>query len=146
MIDIIEIPYQDTFAVRHPVLREGKPIESCFFVGDDLKTTKHFGLLVAKKIVGVVSIYKHKNSNFNSDNPYQIRGMAVLQKHQKKGFGELLVRHCEKYVLEQKGDLIWFNARLVALGFYEKLNYVKWGDSFLIEDVGIHYIMFKKMV
>lgn len=145
MIEIIKITYQETFSVRHPVLREGKPIESCFFEGDDLKTTKHFGLFIAKKIVGVVSIYKNKNSNFKSDNPFQIRGMAVLNIFRKKGFGELLVLHCEKYILEQNGDLIWFNARELAVGFYEKLNYVKWGDSFLIADVGKHYIMYKKL-
>lgn len=146
MIEIIEIPYQDTFSVRHPVLREGKPIESCLFDGDDLKTTKHFGLFVAKKIVGVVSIYKNKNSTFKAVNPFQIRGMAVLATFQKKGYGELLVLHCEKYILEQNGDLIWFNAREVAVGFYEKLHFSKWGNSFLIADVGIHYIMFKKLL
>ncbi len=146
MIEIIEIPYQETFSVRHPVLREGKPIESCLFDGDDLKTTKHFGAFVDKKIVGVVSVYNNKNANFKAVNSFQIRGMAVLKKIQKKGFGELLVQHCEKYVTEQNGDLIWFNAREIAVGFYEKLNYVKWGDPFVIADVGIHYIMFKKLV
>jgi len=146
MVEIIEIPFQATYAVRHPVLRGGKPIESCFFEGDDLKTTNHFGLFVDKKIVGVVSVYTNKNTNFKADNPFQIRGMAVLATFQKKGFGELLVHHCENYVREQNGDLIWFNAREIAIGFYEKLNYVKYGESFLIADVGIHYIMYKKLV
>ena len=145
MIEIIEISFQDTFSVRHPVLREGKPIESCYFEGDELDTTKHFGAFVDKKIVGVVSVYSNKNSNFRIANPFQIRGMAVLKDFQKKGFGELLVQHCEKYVSTQNGDLIWFNAREIAVGFYEKLNYTKFGDSFLIDDVGIHYIMHKKM-
>ena len=145
MIEIVEIAYQDTFSVRHPVLREGKPIESCFFDGDDLKTTVHFGLFVDKKIVGVVSVYKNKNVNFKAVNPLQIRGMAVLNEFQKKGFGELLMLHCEKYILNQKGDYIWLNARELAVGFYKKLDYTVIGNSFLIIDVGLHFLMYKKI-
>lgn len=145
MAKINEIAFQDTFPVRHPVLREGKPIESCFFDGDDLTTTNHFGLLIDRKIIGVVSIYQNKNANFNGVNSYQVRGMAVLKSFQKKGFGELLMLHCEKHISEQNGDLIWFNAREVAVGFYEKLNYKKAGNSFIINDVGLHYCMFKKI-
>ena len=43
MNSIKEIHFQETFEVRHPVLREGRPIETCFFDGDELETTKHFG-------------------------------------------------------------------------------------------------------
>ena len=44
MIQIKEIPSKETYSVRQPVLRKGKPIESCIFEGDDLATTHHFGL------------------------------------------------------------------------------------------------------
>ena len=146
MTEIKEIHYQDTFIVRHPVLRQGKPIESCFFDGDDLPTTKHFGAFIDEKITGAVSVYQNKNVNFNDGNQYQIRGMAVLDDFQKKGLGELLVLCSEEYVSKQKGNLIWFNARESAVGFYEKLNYQKMGEPFPVGDIGWHYIMFKKMV
>ncbi len=146
MITIREIDFTTTFAVRHPVLREGKPIETCFFEGDDLPTTQHFGAFVNKKIIGVVSVYQNKKSTFNADKQYQIRGMAVLDVFQKKGIGEQLVLHCEQYILEQNAELIWFNARESAVGFYEKLNYQKSEAPFLIQDIGWHSVMYKKMV
>ncbi len=146
MTSIKEIHFQKTFEVRHPVLRAGRPIETCHFNGDELESTKHFGFFDDEKLTGVLSVYQNKNANFNAVNPFQIRGMAVLPPFQKKGIGELLVQHCEKYVAENKGDLIWFNARELAVGFYERLNYTKLGDAFLIADVGIHYLMYKKMV
>lgn len=145
MIHIEEIAFQDTFSVRHPILRTGKPIESCYFEGDELPTTKHFELFVDKKIMGVVSIFKIKNDTFISDNQYQIRGMAVLNEGQKMGYGKLLVEACEHYVLNEKCDLIWFNAREKAVGFYERLGYKKNGNPFSIADIGIHYLMFKKI-
>ena len=48
--------------------------------------------------------------------------MAVLETQQKMGFGEALVKHCETYCNDNQVDLIWFNARTAAVGFYQKMN------------------------
>lgn len=71
--------------------------------------------------------------------------MAVLEHHQKKGIGEALVKHCENYCLQKNTDLIWFNARTAAVGFYQKMNYKTVGEAFDIKDVGEHYLMSKKL-
>lgn len=146
MKKIKEITSADTFIVRHPVLREGKPIETCSFEGDDLSSTKHFGLFVDENLTAVVSVFQNNNSIFNMQNQFQIRGMAVLKNFQKKGFGEKLVHHCENYLKAINAELIWFNARENAVPFYEKLGYRIVGDQFNIENVGVHYIMKKKIV
>ena len=145
MFKIIEIGALETFSVRHPVLRFGKPIESCHFEGDDLQTTKHFGLFYNKQLSGVISIFETQNSLFEEANQFQIRGMAVLQQFQKKGFGVALLKYCENYIQNNKGSVIWFNARETAIGFYEKSDYQKSGDGFEIADIGIHYVLFKKL-
>ncbi len=145
MIKIQNISSIDTFLVRHPVLRVGKPIESCVFDGDNLPSTKHFGLNIKEKLVGVVSICENNNTIFNIENQFQIRGMAVLPEFQKKGFGEDLVKHCESYVKNVNGTIIWFNARENAVLFYEKLGYNKIGNPFSIADIGIHYLMKKEI-
>ncbi|MBW1657015.1 GNAT family N-acetyltransferase [Flavobacterium quisquiliarum] len=145
MITIKEIPSKETYAVRQPVLRKGKPIESCIFDGDDLETTHHYGLFDNKNLIGIISLFKKINPIFAERNQAQIRGMAVLETHQKKGFGEALVKHCETYCNENKVDLIWFNARTAAVGFYQKMNYQPQGDAFDIKDVGEHYLMFKRL-
>lgn len=145
MNTIKEIPSQETYAVRQPVLRQGKPIESCIFEGDDLPTTHHFGLFEDEKLIGIISLFKQINTIFAGENQAQIRGMAVLENHQKKGFGEALVKHCEDYCESQNVDLIWFNARTAAVGFYKKINYQVAGEPFDIKDVGEHYLMFKQI-
>lgn len=142
---IKEIPSLATFLVRHPVLRMGKPIESCCFEGDDLETTHHFGLYLDQELVGVISLFKTSNPVFAVPNQYQIRGMAVLQDQQKKDFGKALILHSEAFCKLQNVDFIWFNARVEAIGFYEKMGYQKKGLTFDIPDVGEHIIMFKKI-
>ncbi|SHG75075.1 Acetyltransferase (GNAT) domain-containing protein [Flavobacterium micromati] len=135
----------DTFPVRHPVLRNEKPIESCHFDGDNLKSTTHFGLFDSGKIQAVISLFEAKNEWFESEKQIQIRGMAVLEKHQKKGFGEILIINAENYCIQKKSNLIWFNARQEAIGFYQKMGYGIIGVPFEIIDVGEHVVMFKNL-
>ncbi|RKR09376.1 acetyltransferase (GNAT) family protein [Flavobacterium sp. 90] len=141
---IKEIPSKETFIVRQPVLRKGKPVESCVFEGDDLETTKRFGLFENKCLIGIIPLFQKINPIFAENNQAQIRGMAVLENHQKKGIGEALVKHCEKYCNTNNIDLIWFKARTAAIGFYKKMNYETLGKAFDIKDVGEHYLMSKK--
>ena len=133
----------ETFSVRHPVLRAGKPIEDCRFDGDDLETTTHFGLFLENILIGVISIFKMQNQLFSAKKQFQIRGMAVLEDYQKKGFGAALVQHVEHYLESRNETIIWFNARISAVGFYEKLGYQIIGDAFNIGDIGKHYVLFK---
>ena len=143
MIEIKKITAFETIIVRHPVLRPGRPIESCHFDGDDLLSTSHFGLFLENQLAGVISAFKAQNKLFSEENQYQIRGMAVLSEFQKKGFGEALLEYCENEIRLKSGNLIWFNARETAIGFYEKSGYEILGDQFEIPDVGPHYILFK---
>lgn len=145
MQHIQKITAVETFPVRHPVLRGGKPIESCRFDGDELDTTTHFGLFLHNDLIGVISIFENKNSLFNAAKQFQIRGMAVLEVHQKKGFGADLVNYAERFIDTQNGNLIWFNARKNAVDFYEKLGYQIIGNAFEIEGVGTHFVLFKEI-
>ena len=139
-----EITITEAFSVRHPVLREGKPLESCHFEGDDLATTKHFGYFNNNNLIGIISVFK-KDNVFFEQSQFQIRGMAVLTTHQKKGIGAALVRLAEQYIESQKGSLIWLNARIIAVEFYEKSGYQIIGNSFEIPEIGTHYVMFKNI-
>lgn len=143
MKNIKKITNLETYSIRHTVLRKGKPIETCQFEGDDLPTTYHFGYFLNNELIGIISIFKNNNSIFASVNQYQIRGMAILELHQKKGYGEALVTHCEEFCEKLPTDLIWFNARTSAIGFYEKLGYTKTGMPFEIKNIGEHYLMKK---
>lgn len=84
MIEIKEIPTELTFIVRQPVLRPGKPIESCHFEGDKLNTTTHYGIFIANEVVGVVSVFLNSNANFMETKQFQLRGMAIGASVQKK--------------------------------------------------------------
>ena len=142
---IKEITAVETYIVRHPILRNGKPTENCHFEGDERETTIHFGLFDNEKLIGVISVFEHDNTTIDSKKQVQIRGMAVLGAFQKKGYGSTLLQHAEMHLRNKKIELIWFNARVSAVSFYKKLGYTTIGTSFIIPDVGAHYLMFKKI-
>lgn len=145
MKTIRNITAKETYPVRHSVLRKGQPMATCSFEGDDLDTTQHFGLFEDDTLQGIVSLYENSNSLFKATRQIQIRGMAVIEHNQGKSYGKQLVQHCEQYLTDTDCELIWFNARENAKGFYQKLGYAIHGEPFNIEGIGIHYVMWKKL-
>lgn len=143
MYSVKQISSQETYPVRQPVLRPGKPIESCIFPGDDLPSTTHFGVFDNNNLIGIASLFRSTSPDIKGSTQYQLRGMAVLATHQKKGLGDMLLSAAEKHAANLNADVIWFNAREVAVGFYKKAGYEIAGDIFTIPDVGPHYVMFK---
>ena len=142
-ITINKINYLDTFPVRSAVLRQGKPIETCFFLSDDAVGTTHFGLYIENNIIGVASVFTSKNENFDIKNQFQLRGMAILEEYQSAGFGKLLIEEIFNFIKINQVELLWFNARETAVPFYEKLGCTKKGASFEIPEIGSHFLMYK---
>lgn len=145
LVKIKQINYKETYPIRQVILRPNRPLETCFFGGDELETTFHFGLFYKDKLVGIISLFKNDNPLFQEENQYQIRGMAVLEQYQKYGFGKMLVQHSEKFLYEKNISFIWFNAREIAVNFYKKQGYEIIGNAFDIPDVGMHYVMWKEV-
>lgn len=146
MQNIREIEALATYSVRHSILRQGKPIATCKFEGDDLATTFHFGYFIESELAGIISLFKATNTLFDQKNQYQIRGMAVIEKYRNKGIAKALVLYSEAFCKTFNCNFIWLNARTSAIPFYEKVNYEKEGNLFEIINVGEHILMYKKTI
>lgn len=145
MFEIKKIPASALYPIRHEILRKGEPIEKCIYPNDNAETTTHFGLYEKNILVGVISIFETSNALFSDAKQFQIRGMAVIEKYQKKGYGAALVNEAVAFLKTNEDNYtLWFNARIIAVGFYEKLGFEKIGDAFEIDTIGVHYIMYKK--
>ena len=145
MLKIVKISAIDTYSIRISVLRKEKSIYLCPFDGDNLSTTFHLGSFLNDNLVGIISVFKAQNVLFESENQFQIRGMAVLNENQNQGIGKFLVQEAEANIKKENGNLIWMNARKGAIEFYLKLGYFVQGDAFEIEEIGTHYKMMKQL-
>mgnify|MGYP006138015691 FL=1 len=130
---------QTTYEVRHPVLRKGKPVESCRFENDDHPESIH---LCAKKkdiIIGVLSALPNNCPDFPLKKSYQLRGIAINHRFQRMGIGSLLVQKVEQQIrLNKSIEYIWLNARVKTKNFYLNLEYLPVGKIFNIIDIGMH--------
>ncbi|MGB3776459.1 MAG: GNAT family N-acetyltransferase [Leeuwenhoekiella sp.] len=144
MVKILKIDAKETYAIRHEVLRPGRPLEERIFAGDDEYTTFHLGVYEEENLVGIASFVVDEN-RFFTGSQYRLRGMAVLPAYRGKDYGKKLIAEGEKILRERGVTVLWFNAREIAVGFYEKLDFKIVGEPFEIPTVGLHYVMYKKL-
>jgi ribosomal protein S18 acetylase RimI-like enzyme len=71
--------------------------------------------------------------------------MATVPSLRRAGAGRALLEHCFAHIRQHQGRLLWCNARLVALGFYQRLGFLAEGEQFEIDPIGPHYVMTRKL-
>ncbi|MGB7785541.1 MAG: GNAT family N-acetyltransferase [Salinimicrobium sp.] len=145
-LEIREISAEETYPVRRPVLRPGRPAKECIFNGDEGPDTIHLGAFITDRVVAVASYMHQKNPLFEAPVQYQLRGMAVLEDFQKQGLGQQLLKTGEKILKDRFiNPLLWFNARETAIEFYKKFGYQTRGQIFMIPNVCPHIVMFRQL-
>ncbi len=144
MIFIREIKAEDTYKIRKEELRKNMnlPVQ---LTGDLDNKTLHFGLFENDILVSIVSFMKIKHQNLNGEQ-YQLRGMATLEVNHKKGYGKKLLAKVEEILKDKNIEIIWCNARVLALDFYRKHGYNIVGEEFDIPQIGGHFVMYKRIM
>ena len=145
-MEIKRISANETYAVRHPVLRPGRPIEDCSFEYDNHPLSIHLCVELDGKVISVLSALPIQSSYFPELNAMRIRGIATLDSYQRLGNGSELMRYAEQELKNNRIELLWLNARINASEFYSKLGYKPKGDLFNIDGIGIHQKFFKLLM
>jgi GNAT superfamily N-acetyltransferase len=71
--------------------------------------------------------------------------MAVLPDYQGRGRGRLLLERAYPLITASGIRLLWCNARVTALRFYEQHGFCVIGPQFDTPLAGPHYVMYKKL-
>lgn len=141
---ILEITAQDTYPLRSLVLRNTDVSAPCPFEGDLDKTTHHFGCIIDGEIAAIASFYRRRNELFADQQMIQLRGMATHPDYAGQGWGKKLMRCAMDIFRNKEIDLIWCNARQIAIPFYEKMSFKPIGEKFEIPNIGTHIVMYHK--
>ena len=143
MVEIKKIKADEAFPIRKEVLRKNIPLPYKF-EGDLNDATFHLGAFCNNKLIAVSTFMQVENKNFTGKQ-YQLRGMATLANYQGIGVGKLMMLKAFEILAKLNSDILWCNARIVAVPFYEKLGLIKFGKEFTIDFVGKHFVMYKKL-
>lgn len=131
--------------LRMRILRPNQPREACVYPEDNFESTFHLGIIEDGKVISNGTFMQQTQPKFpQAQYPYRLRGMATDLNQQKKGLGQQIILAAEAELKKRGCDLLWFNARVSAEGFYKKLGYDAIEDIFNIDTIGPHKIMFKK--
>ncbi len=143
MVVIKEISAKETYAIRVEILRKGSnlPVE---FSGDFDTDTFHLGAFENNVLKGISSYMRTSNAFFETPQ-YQLRGMATVPSARGKGLAKQMLHVACKQLKEKRIPIIWCNAREVALGFYQSLGFLQEGKPFEIQQIGVHYRLYKKI-
>ena len=135
----------DTYSLRLRVLRPGGVVEDCHWPNDRLEGSFHLGVYLAERIICIGSFYPEKHPDLKGWKQFRLRGMATDPDSQGQGAGTQLMRFALDHLKGQRVDLVWCNARLVAVPFYRSLGFQIAGEEFDIPGIGPHYMMWRRL-
>ena len=144
---VLRINASDTYPIRQQVLIPDHDIKKAKFDNDDDDDISfHLGAFKDSKLVSVASFFYDRNTEFKDQHQYQLRGMATLPEYQGRGLSSELLNMAFPIIKQNFCTLLWCNARTSAVGYYEKVGFIKFDDnSFEIEGIGSHILMFKNI-
>ena len=131
--------------LRHSELRKGQDFSTTSYIEDYEAGTFHIACIVNEKIVTCASYYPEKSMKIKSNNAYRLRGMATDSQFQRKGYARNLMLESFKELKKRDCDMLWCNARLVAVNFYKSVGFKIIGELFDIDAIGPHYYMYKEI-
>ena len=144
-VSISKVDAEKVRPLRHSELRKGQDFSTTSYLKDYEVDTFHMAYISDEKIVTCATFYPEKSTKIKSENAYRLRGMATASNFKRKGYATDLMRGSFKELKEKESDLLWCNARLVAVDFYESLGFKIIGEVFDIEGIGPHYYMYKEI-
>ena len=134
----------DVIGLRQVVLRPHMSIDEARYPADFSPGTVHFCTEDdAGRVVSVATLLKEPPP-WQPDliNGWHLRGMATDPGWRGLGGGSTVLSAVFTYVSGTGGGVLWCNARLGAVGFYERAGMVATGEPWEEPVIGPHIAMF----
>ena len=144
-VEINKVDVEKIRSLRHSELRKGQDFSTTSYLKDYEEDTFHMACIVDNKIATCATFYPEKSIKIKSDNAYRLRGMATDSRFKRKGYASDLMAGSFKELKKRGCDMVWCNARLVAVDFYKSVGFKIIGDLFDIVGIGPHYYMYKEL-
>ena len=135
----------ETYPLRLQVLRPGGEPEDAHFATDRTDGAFHLGARSGNSVIAIASFHPEKHAGLKGWKQFRLRGMATHPDHVGKGIGKAMLTFAMDHLKAQHADLLWCNARVLAVPFYEKLGFIREGPEFDIPGIGGHFLMHRKV-
>lgn len=136
------ISSEETRPLRFKVLWQHKANEeSCVIDIDNSSGAIHVGAFEGENLISVASLFPMTNDALDYKRQYRLRAMASDPEFRGKGAGREVVLFAIDLLRSQGYDILWCDARKIALGFYEKLGFAILSGWYDVPEIGPHKLM-----
>lgn len=143
MIEVKQIQAVQTRALRHLVLWPHiEKEEDCNIDIDQREDAIHLGAFDGDRIVAVASMFQMSSNKIDFQNQFRLRAMASHPDYRGQYAGQAIVKRAIEVAQFKGADVLWCDARKVALGFYEKLGFERIDEWYDVPKIGPHQFMY----
>ncbi len=131
--------------LRGEVLRAGRPPEASVLPADEDPRSHHLAVEVDGRVVSVGSVLPLPPPWApERTDAWRIRGMATRDGQRGRGHGGQILLGLLEAVTAAGGHLVWCEARVGAVRFYERAGFATVGERFVAEGVE-HIAMWREI-
>jgi GNAT superfamily N-acetyltransferase len=143
MMEVKRIDPSETRPLRHLVLWPHiERMEDCVIDIDHREDAIHLGTFDNGRIVSVGSLFRMTSPKIDFPVQYRLRAMATDPEYRGKNGGAFLIREAERILREMNIDVLWCDARIGAVGFYQKLGFSLIDEIYDVPRIGPHKFMY----
>lgn len=140
-MEVVEVQPEATYDLRRRVLRSHAPDLAVVNPQDDVTGALHLAVVDDTDAVLAVGSF----SPTEGGHAVRLRGMAVEPARQSQGLGGLLLEDAvARLVRTGDVEVVWANARVPALRFYERHGFVAVGEPF--DEIGIPHVRVERRI
>lgn len=140
---VTTITPEETRPLRHKVLWPHIDlVEQCVIDIDHREDAIHLGAWDAHRLVGICSLFEMATPKLSDRKQYRLRAMATDPEVRGSGAGAAIVEYALDLISAKGYDVLWCDARKVALGFYERMGFDRIDEWYEVRNIGPHQLMF----
>lgn len=141
-IEIQRVRAEATAALRQQVLRPHQTVEDVARGSDGETDAVYFAAVDQGVVIGTASVRPEAAPWAPDHRPsWRLRGMATAEGWRGNGVGRAILDTVVDHVRREGGGLLWCNARIPAVPFYERAGLVTRGEAWVDPMIGPHVAM-----
>lgn len=143
--EIRGIAAEDTYDLRHALLRPHQTLDEMAWPGDDGSDSLHVGGFRNGRMLGIATVHRQRLPGSAEVEAWRVRGMAVEHGQRGLGLGGALLERCLEHARRRNARVVWCSASITAFGFFEHFGFRRRGEPFELPEAGPQYVMYLRL-
>lgn len=140
------ISSSETRSLRHRVLWPHLPSpDVCVIDIDERSDAFHVGVFHEQRLISIGSFFAMTSTRLEIYPQYRLRAMATDPDYRRMHAGNRLIEFGLDRLRKEGVRVLWCDARLIAVSFYESLGFSKQPDVYEVPLIGPHHFMWKEL-